>query len=119
MIDARRPAEHELVTVTIDAARPGRMAGDIVFVGPLAFEQRLGFAVVELLSPVGSDRVAAMMPDRGRRTVAERSALLLQPPAYVDVIAGDGKLRIEAANRIERAPAKSHIAAGDMFGLFI
>jgi hypothetical protein len=47
---------------------------------------------------------------------AERPALLLEPPADVDVVAGGAVLRIEAADGPESAAAESHVAARNVLG---
>ena len=57
-----------------------------------------------------------MVPDRRRRTEPNRPASLLNPPAYVDVISGDAKLRIEAVQLLETFFAKGHVAPRDVFG---
>ena len=57
------------------------------------------------------------MPDQRRRVEAQRQPLLLQPPADVDVVAGDPELRVEAADRQQVGPAEGHVAAGDVLGL--
>ena len=46
-------------TPPIDAAGPDRMAGNVIFVGPFSLEYGFGFAITELLVPVGTQRFAA------------------------------------------------------------
>ena len=54
------------------------------------------------------------MPYHGRGMKAQGSALLLEPPAEVDIIAGHPKLRIESADRLQRRLPESHVAAGNV-----
>ena len=95
------------------------MAGDIVFVRPLAFEHGLGFAVPLLLLQIRPHGIAPMMPDHSGRAESQRPAFHLQSPAHVHVVAGDVELRIESTDRLQRRAAKRHVAAGNMFGLAV
>ena len=116
VIDARRP-HHAGAGAVVEAAGPGHVAAAVVALGPLALEQRLGLAVALLLPPVAADAAAAPMPDQRGRMEAQRQPLLLQPPAGVDVVAGDPELRIEAAHRQQVDATVGHVAAGDVLGL--
>ena len=44
---------------------------------------------------------------------------LLQPPAEVDVVAGDPEALVEAADLLEHVLAEGHVAAGDVLGLAV
>ena len=56
------------------------------------------------------------MPDERRGTEAQRKARFQRAPADIDVVAGGGELRVEAADPLEHRLAKYHVAAGQMFG---
>src|SRR4051794_12289170 len=77
----------------VQAARPRDVTGGVVFLRPLALEQRLGLAVADLLAPEAADGVAAAVPDDRGRVEAERPALRLELPADVDVVARRAELR--------------------------
>jgi hypothetical protein len=76
----------------------------------------LALAVADLLTPVGLDRRAMVVPDERRRGKPDFPAARLQPPAHVHIVAGAQVDRIEAANREERVAAERHVAAGDVLG---
>ena len=63
----------------------------------LRIDQGFGLAVAALLIAIGFDRVAAEMPDDGRRAEADDIAGILEAPADVDIVAGGAIDRIEAA----------------------
>src|SRR5260370_41964494 len=50
------------------------------------------------------------MPDHGRRTEAQCSALLLQAPTQVYIVARDAELRIESADCLNCQPSEGHVA---------
>ena len=60
-----------------------------------------------------------MVPDHGRGVETHRPALFLQPPANIDVITRDTKLRVKSADRLEGSFAERHIAAGNVLRLLI
>ena len=60
--------------VPVDAAGPGEVAGAVVALGPLALQQRLGLAVLELLLQVAAHAVAAVVPDDGAGAEADASS---------------------------------------------
>ena len=60
---------------------------------------------------------AAMVPDDRRRTEAELPALVLQPPADVDIVARRPELRVEPANGHKGVPPEGHVAARDVLCL--
>src|SRR5215467_452156 len=80
------------------------------------FQETLSFAITDLLPPISPDRIAMMVPDESARAEGQPPAALLQPPADVNVVAGLGVSRIETAHFFERAPAKGHVAAGNVLG---
>ena len=118
VVDAppRPPARRLEPAVAVEPAAPGEVAGGIVLLRPLPLQVGLGPPVVQLLVPIGADGIAAAVPDHGGGVKAERPAALLQPPADVDVVAGDAKLGVEAADRQQPVPAKRHVAPGDVLG---
>ena len=59
------------------------------------------------------------MPDDSWRAVTDTSTLCLQPPANVDVIAGDPELRIEAAYRVHKAGFDPNTGAQLVKGFFL
>ena len=100
----------------VDPARPRRVAADVVLLGPLALEQRLGPAVAALLAQVAADGVAALVPDHRRGREADR-------PARSPAGASRGRRRrrrrgsgIEAAEAVEAPTAERHVAARDVLG---
>src|SRR4029450_1487683 len=100
--------------VSIQTAAPGDVSPGGVLLGPLALEVRLGGAVATLLAPIGADGVAPAMPDDGSRAEADRQPAFSQPPADVPVVSGRVEPFVEAADLLERLPAKGHVAAGDV-----
>ena len=109
MIDASRAPTH--IAHPVDSSCPGEMAGGVVFLRPFPLQQRFRPAVSLLLLPVGSNRIAAMMPDQGRRVEAHRPASLLQAPAEVHIIAGDGEPAVESADGLQAGLSNGHVAA--------
>ena len=65
------------------------------------------------------NRPSPMVPNHGGGVEAEFPALLLQAPAQIHVVPGNTELRVKASHRGQAAPAKSHIAARQVFGLAI
>ena len=55
------------------------------------------------------------MPHEGCRRKREASALCLQPPAHVHIIARTHEQWIEPLNGEQRVASKPHVATGDMF----
>src|SRR6185436_8946367 len=94
--------------------RPDRVANDIVFLRPFAFQHRLGFAVATLLPQISPHGITPVMPDHCPGSEAQSPTLLLQPPADVHVVARDMELRIKPADGLERHPAKGHVATRKM-----
>ena len=78
-------------------------------------KQGFGFAIPALLFEIVSDSVAAKMPDDRGRAKADLESLVLQTPAKVHVVTGGAKNRIESVDGLQRLPAKSHVAAWDVF----
>jgi hypothetical protein len=114
VVDAR--AAQRQRAAAVDAPAPGDVAGRVVLLRPGPLEQRLGATVAALLAPEAAHAAAAVVPHDGARMEAERPAARLQPPADVDVVAGDLELRIEAADRLQPRSAERHVAAGDVLG---
>ncbi len=67
VIDHIAPDAHADFVAAVDLAAPVAGAERVEVIGVLVFQQRLGFAVAALLLEVRLDRVAAVMPDLGRR----------------------------------------------------
>ena len=116
---ASAPPEGFGQSLPVQTPGPDEMSGRVVLFRPFLLEKRLGPPVADLLAPVGTDGVAAVMPDHGRRMKAERPAALLQPPADVDIIAGGAEARIEAADGLEGLSAEGHVASGNVLGHLI
>ena len=93
------------------------MAGAVVFLGPLAGQQRLGATVAALLPDVRAYGIAAVVPDDRGRVEAQRPAAIAEAPANVDIVAGGSELRIESSDLPETSGAKRHVAARDVLGL--
>src|SRR5438445_12165760 len=120
VIDARpAPPERARQPAAVDAARPAHVPWAVVLLGPLPLQHRLRPAVPDLLFPVGTQRVPAVVPDHGGGAEAQRPALLLQPPAHVHVVPGGAELRIEPADRLEAGFAARHVAPGEVLRLAI
>ena len=118
VVDARAaPPQHAGEARAVHATGPAHVARPVVLLGPLPLEHRLRPAIPYLLLPVGSDRIAAVVPDHSRRVESQRPPPLLQPPTHVHVVAGDPELWIEAADRREARLANGHVAARDVLGL--
>ena len=58
-----------------------------------------------------------MVPHHRGRAESQLEVSLAQPPARVDVVSSDAKLRIEAADLLESAAPKRHVAARDVLCL--
>src|SRR5262245_35717534 len=95
------------------------MAGRVVLGWPFAFEQRFSLPIGRLLFPLRSDRVPAWVPDHSGGVEPHRPPLFLQPPANVDIITGDTKLRVESPDRPEGSFAERHVAAGNVLCLLV
>src|SRR4029450_3211312 len=95
------------------------MSQHIIFFWPFLLEQRFRLAVPLLLLPIGSDRIAAMMPDHGCRAKANGPTLLLQAPAHIHVIASRTKLWIKPSNGLQGRFPKRHVTPWDMLCLRI
>jgi len=91
------------------------MAGRIVLFRPFPFQKSLRLSVAFLLAQIGANRVAAMMPNHGRRTETQRPSLLLQPPTNIHVVARHPELRIKPSDSLEARLAERHVAARDVF----
>src|SRR6185437_4593581 len=83
--------------VAINAAEPFGLAEQVEAERMLAVDERLGLAVAALLVEISLHRVAAEMPDNGRRAEADRVAGILEAPADVDIVAGGAVERVETA----------------------
>src|SRR5438132_544996 len=120
VIDAPAPRPREFrPPVPVHAASPGEMATAVVLLGPLPLEQRLGLSVLVLLFEIRGDRLAAVMPDNGARTEAERPTSLLHSPADVHVVPSDAEYWVEATDRLEARLPKGHIAARNVLGFLV
>src|SRR5207249_4827438 len=108
VIDPANLAQRSDQALTIDPAAPTEMSGSVVLFRPLLCEQRLRAPIPLLLSPIRSDRVAAVMPDRGRGAEAQGSTLCLQAPAKIYIVTRHAKLRIEPMDGHDRCPSKGH-----------
>src|SRR5262245_13113457 len=95
------------------------MAGRVVLIWPFAFQQLFSSPIFTLCFPICSHRVAAMVPDHGSGVEPHRPPLFLHPPANIDVITGDTKLRVESADRPEVSFAERHVAAGNVLCLLV
>src|SRR6516225_1794060 len=82
----------------------------------LELQERLCLPVTSLLAQVGARVLPPVMPDESARRDGDPVARLLQAPADIDIVAGLAVLPIEAIDRFQRLPAKSHVAAGNMLG---
>src|SRR4051812_17187696 len=100
-------------TVAIQSAQPGRLAGSVVFLRPLALQQCLGPAITHLLSPVGPHGISAVVPDHRPGMKPNLVAGLLQSPTNIHIVAGDAEFRIEATDPFEYRLTKGHVTAGN------
>ena len=92
-------------------------AGELV--GMLEVEQAFGLAVAGLLVKIASRRAAAVVPDHRAGCERDPVALVLEPPAKIDVVAGSSKLRVEPVDRFQDLAAKRHVAARDVLGRLV
>src|SRR5207249_6001967 len=92
VIDAAWPAQRVREPFAVDPAGPAGVAGEVVLLRPLSLQERLAPAVAHLLFPERPQRVAAMVPDHGRRAEPQRPAAFPPPPAQPDGVAGDPEL---------------------------
>src|SRR5207245_10360992 len=74
------PAERRIKTVVINSAGPSDMASSVVLLRPLPLQQALSLAVILLLLPKCTDRIAPVMPDYGGWIETQRPASFLQTP---------------------------------------
>jgi len=97
----------------------GEMAGSVIFLRPLSLQEGLSLPIVSLLFPISPHRVAAVVPDHGRRMESQCPALLLQPPAHIDIVAGNVELRIKSPYGFEGGLAKRHVTARNVLRLMV
>src|SRR4029450_705871 len=95
------------------------MAGGVVLLRPLTLQEGLSLAIVFLLFPIGPHRVTAMVPDHGSRMESQCPAALLQPPAHVDIVAGNAELRIKPLYGLEGGLPKRHVTSRNVLGLLV
>ena len=95
-------AQETPACAVVEVPGPGRLTAAVVAFGPLPLEQRFGAAIPDLLLPIRPDRVAATVPDDSSCVETERLTGVLQPPTDVYVVARCQKLRIEAADALEK-----------------
>src|ERR1041385_262144 len=93
------------------------MPRGVGFLGPLSLEHRFRSPVVELLPPVPSNRAPPVVPNHRGRMKAQLPATLMEPPAEIDIIARDSKLRVEPFDCLEASAAIRHVASRQMLGL--
>src|SRR5713226_8826528 len=105
------------MAAAVHAPTPADVASCVVLFRPLRFQKRFRPAVAALLSPVGAERPAPVMPDHRRRAEAQRPGALRQTPAHIHVVTGDAELRIESTDGLEVGLAEGDVASGDVFGL--
>src|SRR2546425_7274181 len=60
---------------TIDPPGPDNMAGAVVLLRPLLLQHGFGLAVADLLFPVGTNGIAAMVPNRSEEHTSELQSL--------------------------------------------
>src|SRR5207247_9089955 len=73
--------------LSVDSSEPGQLADRTVSRRPLAFQERLGLSVSDLLPPKPPEGSAAVVPYDGARRGPDDAAPVAEPPAHVDVIA--------------------------------
>src|SRR5438876_6761384 len=100
--------------LSVDSSEPGQLADRTVSRRPLAFQERLGLSVSDLLPPKPPEGSAAVVPYDGARGVPDDPAPVAEPPAHVDVIARAPEPRVESADRFERVFPERHVAPGDV-----
>ena len=84
-----------------------------------AHQQRLGCSVTALLLEIRPNRRTAIVPNKRRWAESNFVPRLLQAPTNIHIVPGLAKDWIKATDRREGPFVKSHVAAGDMFGLSI
>src|SRR5205807_9144500 len=96
----------------VDAPLPPRRAGDRVARGVADLDERLAAAVATLLTQVGAEPGAAVVPHEGRGVEADLPAAFDHAPAHIDVVAGGSEDRVEPAGREQYLSPERHVAAG-------
>ena len=105
--------------VRVDAPGPGDVAGGVIFLRPLPFEERLGLAIALLLFPIGAHGIAVVVPDHGRWAEAQPAATLLQAPAEIHVVTRHAQLRIETAHGLKPGFPEGHVATRNVLRLAV
>ena len=100
--------------IPVHAAAPAHVTEGVVLPGPPPLEERLGPPVAALLTPVGSQRWPAVVPDHRGGAEADLHTPLLQTPAGIDVVPRHTEGRVEALDGGERRAPKRHVASGDV-----
>src|SRR5712691_6244081 len=95
------------------------MAGCVVLLRPLSLQEGLSLPIVYLLFPIGPHRVAAVVPDHGRRIESQCPASLLQSPAHIDIVAGNTELRIKPPYGLEGSFPKRNVTDWNVFRLLV
>src|SRR5262245_32120189 len=108
-----------LVAIPVNAARPCDMAGEIVLLRPFFLQEGFRFAIIVLLLPVGSNRIASVVPDHRAGAISQGPPFLLKPPADIHIISRNAKLRIKSVYGFQSGFPKSHIASWNMFGFSV
>lgn len=115
-VDALAAQRRDRVARSVDSAFPGAGSQTVEIARMFAHEQTLGFAIAILLAQIGSDRMAAVVPDEGSRVPGDFPAFLLNPPADIDVVARTFENRVKTADFFQRPFPEGHVAAGDVLG---
>jgi hypothetical protein len=119
MIDDWRPHRYADARGRVNATMPLAATEPVKVLWVTTHEEGFRFAVAVLLFHVIAHRGATVMPHKSRRREAEGVALLLEPPADIDIIACLPKNRVEPADLFECPFIEGHVAAGNVFGYAI
>jgi hypothetical protein len=99
MIDpSLTPAQQGEETFAVKTPIPGGVTHRVILFGPLSFQHRFGFPVIDLLFPILSYLATTMMPDQGGWVEPQRHPALLQTPAQIDVVSRNSELPVKSSN---------------------
>jgi len=80
------------------------------------FEHRFRFTITALLTKIGLDGVATVMPDESGGTETQSISALLQSPANVHVITRFAVQGVETTDLNQGPPVEGHVASRNMLG---
>ena len=107
------------MNAVVDATFPNRISEKVESAGITALEMRLGKAITLLLTEVGTDSRASVVPDNSAGMINDLFVRHEQSPADVHVVSGRAVLGIEHSHCLEGVLAEGHVAPGNVFGTLV